>query len=791
MRIDVLRSPAGTGHRPWDEHELRSLLGELALRGIEVELVDPAGRVTAPVPGRGPSESQAESQAEPQSEPRSVPQSARGPGSRPGSAPAPGSGPGVESPERPPGAEVPLLVSLGADPVGEEPHLRSRLEQVRSAVGAGRPVVVSGLALDPATVPAEALRELLSAASLVGLRDESSLAVARRLCPGHPALRVGWEDALLLPQLEAPSRRPAQEERPGVHEERVRIVAAVGAPAGPFSPGEAAPVLAAALDALVHRTEGVVTLLACGGTPADEEFAAGVAALLREDVRWGPAGTDEAGTNGSSADPDEDRTVPDEGRTVRDEGATDPGADRADPDAAGAVLRRADYVLTTCGRAAVLGLAAHAVVLPVAPDKYSLTRMDDVLSRWGLHDGVAPLAALLTPGDVAWDTRAAVQQWATEAVEHRGAVRSALADVDPVVRESAARWWDDVVGVLRGGRPPGVREVAAAPRGVGAPVVRSLRRRYTVPGVPPERSTVAVVLRCGHRSGRPARALDDVLAQTFTDWRLVVVDDGGDPVALDELLAQRWDELAGRVTVLHHRRPMGPGAAANRGLRAADSELVVLHDGSDRWSPLVLQGAVARLENPLVADDGVVVRAPGERVPTGGPGQERVRADRQALTLTDVLDGDLTTVGPTFLYRRAVHGVLGDYDETLDAAADWEFVLRFLETFTAGLLPGDAPLPAEPAGGSPAGSDELAVRDRHLRQWTAENGIGLPLYLRRAVAEEAGGLHRRLDAAEGLAHDLLDVVRAQSLQIERMERTVREKGFVAFCRRLWRSLRGG
>ncbi|WP_298584632.1 glycosyltransferase family A protein [uncultured Kocuria sp.] len=736
MHIDVLPGPGAPGRLPGAEHELRGLLAELALRGIDARPVGPAGEPVHAAPVRDQWE------------------------------------PGDRALERGPEAGALLLVGLGAGAPADEAQLGHWLGRSRAAADAGRPVVVSGLDLGAGPVPEETVRRLLSIASVVGLRDEASLAVARRLCPEHPGLRVGRQDALLLPvpaapapapegdsatrrpgELDGPAERRREQEEPAAPP---RIVAAVARPAGPFPPEQVAPVLASVLDALVHRTGGTVTLLACGGACADEEFAAEVAALLRDDVR---------------------RTLPDEG-------------------GAGAAALRADWVLTTCPRGAALGLAARAVVLPVAPDKYSLDSMNAVLACWGLGDGVVPLAALLTPGDVAWDTPAAVQQWATEAVEHRGAVRAALADAEPAVRAAAARWWDDVAGALRGGAPQSAPVAAVPPRGVGAPVVRALRRRYTVPVVPPERPTVAVVLR--HRDG-PAglrRAVDDLLAQTFTDWRLVVVNDGGDPAEVDEALAPRRDELAGRATVLHHRRALGPAVAANRGLGAVDSELVVRHEGTDPWPPTLLQRAVAHLEDPLVTDDGVVVQAEGtpggvEVGPSRRPGRELVRPDRDVLTLTDVLDGDRTAVDRPFLYRRAVHGVLGDYDETLGAAEGWEFTLRFLETFTVGLLPARPPAAQERAEGPSAARGELTVRDRYLRQWSAENGVGLPLYLRRAAAEEAGALHRRLDAAEELAHELLDVVRAQSRQIERLEQVVAERGFIAFWRRVWRSLRGG
>ncbi|MFE7630641.1 glycosyltransferase family 2 protein [Kocuria sp. NPDC057446] len=746
MRVDVVTGTGGAGLRPGARSELRALLAELALRGVEARLVDPA--------------------------PDPVPDPVDGPA---GADPAE---PGDASVGRVPEAEALLLVELAADAPGPAARLSAWLDRARAAAAAGRPVVVLGLALDPAAVPADAVGRLLPVASLVGLRDEASLAVARRLCPGHRGLRVGWEHALLLPPPTtpaAPSRPngqgleqdrahsgPGEQQEPAAGQEPVeqqeeppRIVAAVERPGGPFPPEQVAAVLAAVLDALVHRTAGEVTLVPCGGTSADEAFAEDVAARLRNDVRWALAA----------------------------------------PGAAETVALRADWMLTTCSHGAALGLAARAVVLPVAPHRHAVDGIDSVLGRWGLGHGTVPLAALLTPGDAAWDTRAAVQRWATEAVEHRGAVRAALADAEPVVRDAAARWWEDVAGALRGRAPRSAPDAGAAPRGVGAPVVRALRRRYAVPEVLPERPTVAVVLR--HR-GNPDRlgcALDGLLAQTFTDWRLVVVDESGEPAGVEEPMSLRRAELAGRLTVLHHRRALGPAASANRGLRTGESEFVVLDDRVQAWPPTLLQRAVAHLEDPLVTDDGVVVRIEGPSttgadVPARRPGRDPAPPDRETISLTDVLDGDRTAVDAPFLYRRAVHGVLGDYDETLGAAERWEFVLRFLETFTVGLLPGHPPAPQDRAGATAAARAEAAVRDRHLRQWSAEHGTGLPLYLRRAAADEAGALHRRLDTAEQLAHELLDVVRAQSRQIERLERVVAEKGFVAFWRRAWRSLRG-
>lgn len=731
MRIDVLSSTSGREPHLGQEAGLDRLLQQLAARGVEAVLASPG----APRLSTG-----AESGAE--------------------DAAAPGAAaPGVTG-EAPPAAEGLLLV--GTERPADPELLTGWLAAARAAVRHGRPVVLSGLALDVRDAPADVLRELLAAASLVGLRDEPSSALASRLCPEHPGLHLGWDDTLFLPDPavapdpvaasdvaapgaapgSVPERAPDQAPEHAPEQAPPSVVAVLERPTGPIDPEETAPVLAALLDALVHRAPGTVAVLPCRAEDAD--FAAAVAAHLPQDVR---------------------RLLP-------------------SPGAADALVGAAEHVVTTCPRAVALGLAGGADVLAVGTDTYATARIDAVLHRWGLGEHVVPLAALLTPGDAAWDTRAAVQQWASEAVEHRAAVRSALADAVPALRAAGERWWDGVAEALRGGQPQPPPATVVAPRGVGAPVVRSLRRRYVVPAVPPARPTVAVVLRTRGRSAELARALDGVLEQTFTDWRLVVVDGGADPAEVDEILAARRGEFAGRVAVLHHRRGLTPGATANRGLRAGDSELVVLRDDHDAWFPTVLQRAVARLEDPLATDDGVVVleRSPDAASPTPA-----------APSLTGALGGDRTASG-TFVYRRAVHGVLGDYDETLSAAADWEFRLRFLETFTAGLVEGP-PRPVRARRGAAPGPelrrrDELLVRERHLRQWTAENGIGLPLYLGQEVRTQAEGLHVRLDGSEALARELLELVRAQSARIEQLERTVAERGFAAFWRRAWRALRG-
>ena len=82
-------------------------------------------------------------------------------------------------------------------------------------------------------------------------------------------------------------------------------------------------------------------------------------------------------------------------------------------------------------------------------------------------------------------------------------------------------------------------------------------------------------------------SVESVLAQTFSDWELLLVDDGcrdGSP-ALCDGFAQRDD----RVRVIHKEKNAGVSAARNSGLEAADGEYIAFLDADDGFEPKTLE----------------------------------------------------------------------------------------------------------------------------------------------------------------------------------------------------------
>lgn len=278
-------------------------------------------------------------------------------------------------------------------------------------------------------------------------------------------------------------------------------------------------------------------------------------------------------------------------------------------------------------------------------------------------------------------------------------------------------------------------------------------------------TTVGIVLRTKDRPYFLARALRSIASQTYADWRVVVVNDGGEPAPVAELVAELPE--ADRVTVLDQAASLGRAGAANAGVRAAveaGAAYLVLHDDDDSWAPTFLERAVAHLDaHPLAP--GVVSRI--EIVWEEPSGEEFVETGREPFQphLHDPLLGDTLLfnrfVPIGFLYRREVHDEVGPYDESLPVVEDWTFNLKVLAKWALDYV-GDEPLAfwhQRPGVTGAAGNSVISVgaehdkydalaRDAALRSYVGEHGLGLVLYLTKFIDR------RLVDVEEGLRRDI-------------------------------------
>lgn len=179
--------------------------------------------------------------------------------------------------------------------------------------------------------------------------------------------------------------------------------------------------------------------------------------------------------------------------------------------------------------------------------------------------------------------------------------------------------------------------------------------------------TVSVVIPAYNRAATINRAIQSVLAQTFDDYELIVVDDGSSDKTRQVVQGIKDD----RVKMIVHEHNMGSAAARNTGMRAASGKYVAWLDSDDEWLPLKLEGQLdilRKVSNVVKACYTAYERVEKDLTVVYIPRANEVRS----LYLTCDLGP-----GTTLMFERAVLDKIGFLDETLHRYEDAEWLLRY------------------------------------------------------------------------------------------------------------------
>ena len=187
---------------------------------------------------------------------------------------------------------------------------------------------------------------------------------------------------------------------------------------------------------------------------------------------------------------------------------------------------------------------------------------------------------------------------------------------------------------------------------------------------------VSVVIPSYNRAHQLGRALRSVLAQTFQDWEVIVVDDASKDNS-EEVVKALHD---GRIRYLRHESNRGGSAARNTGIRAATGEYVGFLDSDDEWLPEKLaiqlevfktsdleQLGVVTCPKFMVYDGRQKVRPPRRKRPFA-----RGWVYKQLLRRHMVVPWGTSSL----LVRRDALTEENLFDESLPHSQDWDFIFR-------------------------------------------------------------------------------------------------------------------
>jgi glycosyltransferase involved in cell wall biosynthesis len=222
---------------------------------------------------------------------------------------------------------------------------------------------------------------------------------------------------------------------------------------------------------------------------------------------------------------------------------------------------------------------------------------------------------------------------------------------------------------------------------------QSTRAKAAAEGKPADwAGSVAVVTRTKNRPLLFKRAAQSVARQNWKNLQWVIVNDGGDAAPVEAIIESSGVEPA-RITLINNPRSVGMEAASNMGVRAVDTEFIVIHDDDDQWEPDFLRESIDFLQTPRAAAadfEGVLSRAWRVSEQIAG---DQVIIHRSEPYMPWVGEVSLAQMAVgnffapiSFLYRRWVFDDTGGYDERLPVLGDWRFNLDFLMRANIGFL---------------------------------------------------------------------------------------------------------
>jgi glycosyltransferase involved in cell wall biosynthesis len=189
---------------------------------------------------------------------------------------------------------------------------------------------------------------------------------------------------------------------------------------------------------------------------------------------------------------------------------------------------------------------------------------------------------------------------------------------------------------------------------------------------------VSAVVATYNRVDLVAQTLDSILAQSYPNLEVIVVDDGSTD-GTGEMIPERYGD---RVRYFHQDNA-GPSAARNRGIEQARGEYIAFLDDDDLWLPTKIEQQVAALER---APDCAVCYTRCGVLTSDGRQTEEIYAVSDEGRSGDVFSLVLRRTAmllPTVLVRRAALDEVGVFDPALAIGEDTDLFLRLTLRYPA------------------------------------------------------------------------------------------------------------
>jgi len=197
-----------------------------------------------------------------------------------------------------------------------------------------------------------------------------------------------------------------------------------------------------------------------------------------------------------------------------------------------------------------------------------------------------------------------------------------------------------------------------------------------------DRPRISVIMSVYNGQRHVSKAIDSIIAQTFSDWQFLIVDDAstdGTAVILKDYAAKD-----GRIKIITNPENLGLTKSLNIAIGRAEAEFLARQDADDISTPARLEKQLSYMEqHPEVAvvgclgeirnADGIVRKSKDRKF--SGAGMKRYLAKHNVF------------IHGSVMMRKSCLAKVGFYREFFRYAQDYDLWLRLSEHFDLAILP--------------------------------------------------------------------------------------------------------
>jgi glycosyltransferase involved in cell wall biosynthesis len=185
-------------------------------------------------------------------------------------------------------------------------------------------------------------------------------------------------------------------------------------------------------------------------------------------------------------------------------------------------------------------------------------------------------------------------------------------------------------------------------------------------------SLVSVIIPTYNRLTYLSEAIDSVFSQSYSQWELIVIDDGSTDGTIEYV--RRLNDPRVQAISLDHCGL--PAKVRNAGLRHARGRYIAFLDSDDAWEPRKLELQLKDLRTSSAGWSYTMVTRVDEHGTVLSDASIKPWRDCSGRILADLLRIDAIVATPTVIVERALIEEVGGFDESLRFCQDYDLWFR-------------------------------------------------------------------------------------------------------------------